>query len=390
MRWVVLSVVVLACKGSGGNEAPPPPPTPAFPLVAISDAVTSLAMLEVPSAVVWISATGAIERAPAPKVWDGRLPSAARVPLANLDVLAAILPLASTEPITRGFERATAAGGRRDHDDPHMLVMASPQVPAATVVQLLVRTGGQLGVVQSGDKLGALRTWYQPAEVGYVANDERQLWIELHLDAAGIDVLALPSNGHTLVPWVNGTADAGALRAIYQTLGKEKQQLDVFVTPDVPYQRLIDTLVVLDRLGAWVSGVGESPGPIDGRLAEVLKLRNARASYSTATAVLELGQPTVQGDLDTSEIKRVIRGELAALTACYDAQLATSPGLQGLVPVIFFIAPTGKVVATSVVGVDPKVASCIAETLKKLAFPRPKGGGGVQVGYPLKFRPKNS
>ncbi len=423
MRWVVLAVVAVACKGSGGEQAPAPPPPPAFPLVGTSPAVVPLSSLDEPAAVVWISAAGTIERAPSPKVWVGRLPTEGRVPIANLDVLAAILrpgPPGSPTPAladdlpeggpdryaavrqrataardlaerfgTRGFERATAARGSRDPEGAPLLVMAAPQLPAVTVVKLLVRIGGQLGVLQTADKLGALRTWYQPAEVGYVAGDDRQTWIELHLETNGIEVLALPSNGHTLVPWVNGSVDAGALRAIYQTLGKETPKLDVFVTADVPYQRLIDTLVVLDDLGVAVPGLGESPGPVDGRLAEVMKRRNARASFSTATAMLELGPVTAMGDLEKSEIKRVFRGELAPLTACYDAVLASNPGLSGEVMTQFFIAPSGAVAASNARGVDPAVASCVANAVKKLTFPRPKGGGGVQVNYPLRFRPKD-
>ncbi|CAN5863011.1 hypothetical protein BH11MYX3_BH11MYX3_24530 [soil metagenome] len=420
MRWVVLAVVVVACKGSGGDRAPPPPP-PAFPLVGPSEAVIPLANIDRPSAVVWISAAGGIEHAPAPKVWDGRLPSVGRAPVASLDVLATIARPASTEPPivyalpeggpdpeagarrraaaarnlaerfgTRGFERAPAARGSRVPDEPRTLVMASPAVPAVTVIKLLTRIGGQLGVLQKGDQLGALRTWYEAAEVGYVAGDDRQAWIELHLDASGIDVLALPSNGHTLVPWTKDSVDAPALRAIYQTLGKETPKLDVFVSPDVPYQRLIDTLVALDGLGVAVPGLGESPGPVDGRLAAVIKLRNARASFSTATAVLELGQPSAQGDLEKSEIKRVFRGQLATLTACYDAQLAKDPGLRGTVTVQFFVAPTGVVIASAANGMDPVVASCVATALKTFAFPKPKGGGGVQVNYPLRFRPKDA
>ena len=38
-------------------------------------------------------------------------------------------------------------------------------------------------------------------------------------------------------------------------------------------------------------------------------------------------------------------------------------------------------------GVDPEVASCVADVIRGIEFPKPKGGGGVQVNYPFTFRP---
>ena len=38
-------------------------------------------------------------------------------------------------------------------------------------------------------------------------------------------------------------------------------------------------------------------------------------------------------------------------------------------------------------GVDPEVANCVADVIKGIEFPKPKGGGGVQVNYPFTFRP---
>jgi len=36
-------------------------------------------------------------------------------------------------------------------------------------------------------------------------------------------------------------------------------------------------------------------------------------------------------------------------------------------------------------GVDGEVASCVADVIKNIEFPKPKGGGGVQVNYPFTF-----
>jgi hypothetical protein len=52
----------------------------------------------------------------------------------------------------------------------------------------------------------------------------------------------------------------------------------------------------------------------------------------------------------------------------------------------FFIRPDGKVATATASGVDPDVASCVAEVIRQIEFPKPKGGGGVQVNYPFVFR----
>ena len=52
----------------------------------------------------------------------------------------------------------------------------------------------------------------------------------------------------------------------------------------------------------------------------------------------------------------------------------------------FFISPTGVVADSRASGVDGEVASCVAAVIKSIEFPKPKGGGGVQVNYPFIFK----
>jgi hypothetical protein len=56
----------------------------------------------------------------------------------------------------------------------------------------------------------------------------------------------------------------------------------------------------------------------------------------------------------------------------------------------FFITPNGNVASSVGSGVDPNVASCVAAVIKAIQFPKPKGGGGVQVNYPFTFRSAGS
>ena len=99
-----------------------------------------------------------------------------------------------------------------------------------------------------------------------------------------------------------------------------------------------------------------------------------------------VGQPSAQGDLPKADIRREIRRNLPPIRACYQRALVDKPGLSGTLMIQFFIAPTGQVATANSSGVDPAVARCVADAIKQIEFPRPKGGGGVQVNYPFTFR----
>lgn len=397
---VVVVVALAACAGK--KEAPAEPAAAPFPRVADSAAILPLAKTPRPTHVVWIDAGGALEIAPADKVWTGGLP-AARTPAADLDALAAIAfpdEAAVRDPWSfssirslakeaeRGFQRAPAAIGVRDIDEPYVLVLASPTVDGLRAVRVIRRIGGRFGVALPRAQLGALRFVFRPDAIGSTVDETRDPWVEMHLASDGIDVLSLPSNGRARVAWSKATADE--LRAIVKSFGREPPKLDVFVGAGVTHQQLVDTLVALDGAGVSTVFLGSSPGPADGRHEAITQAAIAQRGAMSDTAVVVLGQPNTQGDLEKVEIKRVVRQQAPALLACYDAELAKQPDLRGTVSSQFFIAPNGTVVASNASGVAPEVATCIAEAIKKATFPQPKGGGGVQVSYPFTFRPRET
>jgi pSer/pThr/pTyr-binding forkhead associated (FHA) protein len=120
-------------------------------------------------------------------------------------------------------------------------------------------------------------------------------------------------------------------------------------------------------------GVGGGRGGMRGRTA--------------AVPTVSIGQPNAQGDLDKAIIRRYIKRNIQKITYCYEKQLLAKPGLAGTVSTQFFITPNGNVATASGSGVDPEVANCVADVIKGIEFPKPKGGGGVQVNYPFTFRP---
>lgn len=97
------------------------------------------------------------------------------------------------------------------------------------------------------------------------------------------------------------------------------------------------------------------------------------------------GLPSATGELDRLTIRYSIRQRIQNIQSCYENQLRSKPTLAGTVVVQFYILPSGKVASATASGVDPAVASCVADVIKAIVFPRPRRGG-VAVNYPFAFR----
>jgi hypothetical protein len=101
--------------------------------------------------------------------------------------------------------------------------------------------------------------------------------------------------------------------------------------------------------------------------------------------VMRLGQPSAVGDLDKAIIRRYVRRSQSKLQYCYEKALLAAPGLAGTVSAQFFIGEDGIVATSNASGMSSDVASCVAGVIKSITFPKPKGGGGVQVAIPFTF-----
>ncbi|MBK6849307.1 MAG: TonB family protein [Proteobacteria bacterium] len=113
----------------------------------------------------------------------------------------------------------------------------------------------------------------------------------------------------------------------------------------------------------------------------------ARLAGRTASVpVVQAGQAEVRGALDKEIIRRVIRRHINEVKFCYSQALQTNEELGGRVVIEFTIAANGMVVASKVqastVG-NARVDQCIADAVRRWAFPKPKGGGIVIVSYPF-------
>lgn len=136
--------------------------------------------------------------------------------------------------------------------------------------------------------------------------------------------------------------------------------------------------------GLGTRGRGGSGGRSNYGLGASKSLKKKRANIN-----IKQGNPTIAGSLDKSIIARIIRKHYSQIRYCYQKELNKNPKLYGKITVKFTISATGRV-ASSVVQVSTMknyaVESCVAKTIKRIIFPRPKGGGIVVVTYPFIFK----
>ncbi|MGI6393887.1 MAG: AgmX/PglI C-terminal domain-containing protein [bacterium] len=101
------------------------------------------------------------------------------------------------------------------------------------------------------------------------------------------------------------------------------------------------------------------------------------------------GQAVIMGALDRSVIDAYIKRNLAKIRWCYEKELNKDPKLFGRIVINFIISGTGVVSSSKVnrttMG-NQNVESCVADQIKKIRFPAPKGGGIVIVNYPFVFK----
>ena len=98
----------------------------------------------------------------------------------------------------------------------------------------------------------------------------------------------------------------------------------------------------------------------------------------------------MRGDLDADSVRSTVRAHLIEVRYCYQQALRRDPKAGGRVAIQFTISADGKVresaVAESTLR-DPEGADCIARSFRRWVFPRPEGGGSVDVTYPFALDP---
>ena len=262
------------------------------------------------------------------------------------------------------------------------LTAGQPVIAAAAAANL----DALIAVLGNAGGAFAVTTGPQVAELAWSVRAARSLdrvtGISLVRDPNG---LALASDGTPLVTWSwpLSPTDRAALAA-------RLAQLPAAATAPL-------TIEAYDITAGDVIATLELAAPLASQVT--LVLRRAVATYGVGHGgglngggapsgpQVRIGIPQSIGDLDKAIIRRYIKRNILKITYCYEKALLATPDLEGTVTTQFFISPTGAVSTASATGVSPEVASCVAGVIKGIEFPKPRGGGGVQVNYPFRFSP---
>lgn len=273
------------------------------------------------------------------------------------------------------------------------LVLPAPDAPASAIVDVVHRTGGVIGVSHAG-KLAALSVGFEIGEDQHTRG--ASTWLEILLDDRGVHLIVQPDDQETIVPAAGGKIDLDTVRTGYRAIrnnanGRERN-IDILVNPKMQAQQLVDLLVALE--GADAHHVSLALGPLtrEERHKGIETARKASGGIGvggalTGTNRVAAGSLNAQGDLDKVTIRDTVKRQLPRIQDCYEQALTRNPSLQGTVQTQFFINPDGTVAVASVSGLDDQMEACVGTILKAIEFPKPKGGGGVQVNYPFSFRP---
>jgi outer membrane biosynthesis protein TonB len=137
-----------------------------------------------------------------------------------------------------------------------------------------------------------------------------------------------------------------------------------------------------------LGGPGTKSGQSFGRGGNVALTSRA----SAGTPELVGGEASVEGNIDGELIRQVIRRNSSKIRACYEEQLIRYPQLGGRVSIRFVInsegaVDTSKVHLSAMAPKNAEIGNCVANKIRLLEFPRPKGGGTAQVTYPFIFKP---
>ncbi len=136
------------------------------------------------------------------------------------------------------------------------------------------------------------------------------------------------------------------------------------------------------RLGSGGSGNGTGIGSGSGSGGLYNKNGIDTASIDSRTVVL--------GSIDPELLRKILREYLPQFRHCYQQELTeNSEDLKGIVDLNFRIEGDGKVSSIDINSRDSRFSKkgtgCMASVLRMIDFPKPKGGGLVDVRQPLNF-----
>ncbi|HUU03502.1 MAG TPA: TonB family protein [Myxococcota bacterium] len=102
-----------------------------------------------------------------------------------------------------------------------------------------------------------------------------------------------------------------------------------------------------------------------------------------------MGRAMVMGSLDRGVIQRTISKNLRSIQACYEKALRSNPSLCGKIVVSFTIGPKGTVTSARIASAtiaDYQMQADVLSVIRRMKFPKPTGGGSINISYPFIFR----
>ena len=187
-------------------------------------------------------------------------------------------------------------------------------------------------------------------------------------------------------------ADTDALKNLFKTVGSSGSPRMVADSSSSSSGSLTSVREVSGK-GAGVSSRGSigrlGDGPSGGYdLSTQGKGLSGKKGASKVGFSLK-GTSVSGGGMDAALIAKILKGLIPQFKHCYQRELVRNRNIEGLVDLNFRITPRGKASEIGVSGnrisFSARGNGCIKKILSLVDFPRPPGGGFVDVRQPLNF-----
>jgi outer membrane biosynthesis protein TonB len=145
-----------------------------------------------------------------------------------------------------------------------------------------------------------------------------------------------------------------------------------------------------DLKQAEISGnVGSLSGATVGKLDTSKGAEGLSAKRSIYTAGIP-SETVVLGSMDPDIIRQILMEHIPQFRYCYQKELESNNDIFGVVKMNFIIGASGHVTRAAVSGkrMPVPVRRCVANVLRGIQFPAPRGGGQVEVTQPINFQSK--
>jgi hypothetical protein len=144
------------------------------------------------------------------------------------------------------------------------------------------------------------------------------------------------------------------------------------------------------------ANVSSDPGSLVGATEGKISRTKGTKGLSTKSGTYTAGIPSetvVLGSMDPDVIRRILRDNIPRFRSCYQRELDrnSNKDISGMIRMVFTIGASGYVARAGVDGnsrLPARVKGCVINVLKGIEFPRPMGGGTVDVKQPFNFYPK--